>query len=194
MILIADDDKRIIETLRRPLEKEGYRVQGVANGIEAYQLLRSPDCSFLLLDVNMPQLDGGELLELMHKEHLRVPTAVMSGGDSPDKTVVDRFPFVTAFLGKPVDLAELVQLLKDHVRLLTDVRIVTCHHTIRGRIELPENTALVDYLAQCPPFLEIKNASVTDTDGQRTLTAASLLVAAAKIESVVPSEAVTGGG
>jgi len=65
MILVVDDDAQITTLLREALEREGYRVETAANGVQAFDLVKSPDCKCMLLDVNMPKINGPELLLLM---------------------------------------------------------------------------------------------------------------------------------
>jgi CheY-like chemotaxis protein len=60
-ILIADDSKTICTQLRRVLEKEGYDVRITDSGDEALREIREACPQLLILDINMPGLDGYEV-------------------------------------------------------------------------------------------------------------------------------------
>lgn len=83
-ILFADDDVRYASLLKRFLEQEGYEVTYVSDGLAAirqYELLR-PD--LVLLDVNMPGLDGFEVAHRIRQENMDVIIFFLS--DRTEKT------------------------------------------------------------------------------------------------------------
>ena len=63
LILIVDDEPRMIKFIRLNLELEGYRVAGASNGLEALGKVRKELPDLVLLDVMMPEMDGFEALE-----------------------------------------------------------------------------------------------------------------------------------
>ncbi len=67
-ILVADDDPRNRELLRRCLECEGHQVVEAGNGREVLGLLEDQTCDLVLLDVMMPEMDGFETLERMKRQ------------------------------------------------------------------------------------------------------------------------------
>lgn len=71
MILIADDRATSRELLRIVLERAGYEVVEAEDGVEALELARSSPPDLILLDLQMPRLDGyGVLAELRGDERL----------------------------------------------------------------------------------------------------------------------------
>ena len=112
-VLIVDDDELIREYLCERLKDAGYSCTAVANGIEAIQNLRenaTPDV--VLLDLNMPGIDGMEFLRLA-REHIGQDfgVIVMSGQHGPRlKEQVMRFGAFT-LLEKPVDFDKLLRLI-----------------------------------------------------------------------------------
>ena len=116
MILVVDDDTRITSLLEQALEGEGYRVETAANGVEAFDLVKSPDCKFMLLDVNMPKINGAELLLLMQAEGIEVPTIVMAGFAGYEEEEMKQFGNVVTLLQKPFDTADMLKLIKKHAR------------------------------------------------------------------------------
>ena len=83
-ILIVDDDEFNARLLNRFLEKDGYQGVVVAvNGREALDLVRSTSFDLILLDIEMPEMDGIEVLQALKSDmRLReVPVIMISGVD-----------------------------------------------------------------------------------------------------------------
>lgn len=112
MILIVDDDTSIVQSLSRALNKRGYEVQSASNGVDAYAILRSPDCQCILLDVNMPKVNGIELLLLMQAESIEIPTIVMAGFADFDEDEMRQFDNVVGFFGKPFLMKDMLHVVE----------------------------------------------------------------------------------
>lgn len=67
-VLLVDDDVACRDMFKTVLEKEGYVVEIVANGVEALKKLAERDYQVLLLDLMMPKMDGMEVLKRMHHQ------------------------------------------------------------------------------------------------------------------------------
>ena len=82
-ILVVDDDKDIVETLKNRLEKEKYEVAVAFDGEEAITKVKEVDPDIVLLDLVMPKLNGFEVLKEIrekYKEKWR-PVIVVSAQD-----------------------------------------------------------------------------------------------------------------
>jgi len=77
VILIVDDEPRMIKFIRLNLELEGYRVIGSSNGLEALNKVRVELPDLVLLDVMMPEMDGFETLENI-REVSNVPVIMLT--------------------------------------------------------------------------------------------------------------------
>jgi adenylate cyclase len=88
-ILIVDDDAAACEALARLLQLEGYRPACAGDGREALEAMRRGTPALVLLDVNMPEVDGLRLLdEMRHDPSLReVPVVMMSGSSEPESVI-----------------------------------------------------------------------------------------------------------
>ena len=115
-ILIVDDDADGRDALCQFLQRAGYQVECVSDGRDALAavLARTPD--LIVLDMFMPQMDGGGLLEIL-RSYLRLqslPVVILTG--LPDSPLVERARFlkVNAILvkGKATleDILRAVQL------------------------------------------------------------------------------------
>jgi DNA-binding response OmpR family regulator len=77
LILIVDDEPRMIKFIRLNLELEGYRVSEALNGLEALNKVRRELPDLVLLDVMMPEMDGFETLEHI-REVSNVPVIMLT--------------------------------------------------------------------------------------------------------------------
>ncbi len=82
-LLVADDSERNREILARQLERQGYSVTCVSNGVEALRLLRENPYDLALLDVLMPEMDGFSVLEAIKadSELREIPVIMISASD-----------------------------------------------------------------------------------------------------------------
>src|SRR5262245_40181232 len=75
-ILLADDDPGVRETLGRVLESEGYRVLLAKTGREAVTQCRTDPPDLVLLDLNMPVMDGWAAFRMMNQTDPMRPVVV----------------------------------------------------------------------------------------------------------------------
>jgi two-component system KDP operon response regulator KdpE len=84
-ILAVDDEPRILDFLRLTLEREGFLVLEAADGEEALRRVRDDLPDLVLLDVNLPDMDGFEVLRQV-REISSVPVVMVTvRGEEPDK-------------------------------------------------------------------------------------------------------------
>ncbi len=107
MILVVDDDEVLTDILQTALEKKGYRVEVAYDGVGALEHLKDQHCKLMLLDINMPRINGAELLILMNSEGIDIPTIVMAGFPDYTEEEMRSFPGVRAFLPKPFTIPQL---------------------------------------------------------------------------------------
>jgi len=67
-ILIADDEKDVLEVMAKKIIREGYAVVTATNGKEAWEKIVSESPDVILLDLTMPEMDGFEILKNL-REH-----------------------------------------------------------------------------------------------------------------------------
>jgi DNA-binding NtrC family response regulator len=114
MILVVDDEPDLRKVLSRSLVHHGYRVETARDGAEAFDLLKSPDCKCMLLDINMPRINGVELLLLMQAEDIHIPTIVMAGFEDYDEEEMKQFANVATLLHKPFQLDDALDAIKKY--------------------------------------------------------------------------------
>ena len=107
-VLVADDEPAIVEMIRAILEDAGFRVVTAANGSEALRLVEQAEPEVVLLDMNMPVLDGEGFIAAVRERGLGVPIVVMTAGSSAQKWAAQLG--ADAYLSKPFELASLVDV------------------------------------------------------------------------------------
>lgn len=117
MILIVDDDDSILDMLSEKLRERGYAVRTAHETVHAYNELKNPKCRLMILDLNMPRINGTELLLLMAYEGIDVPT-IVTASNIPDLTEdeMGQFPHVVGFRKKPYKQQDMLSLIDKHAR------------------------------------------------------------------------------
>src|SRR5215469_8450368 len=86
-ILLVDDERAIVESLRYALEKEGYDVLEAGEGGEALELARRTAPDLVLLDIMLPGMSGFEICRVLRQEST-VPILMLTArSDEPDRVV-----------------------------------------------------------------------------------------------------------
>jgi DNA-binding NtrC family response regulator len=86
-VLIVDDEKNIRATIARGLRLEGFRTAEAGDGIEALTILEDHGADVVLLDVEMPKMDGLAALEAMRDRGIAVPAIVLTAHGSIERAV-----------------------------------------------------------------------------------------------------------
>jgi CheY-like chemotaxis protein len=78
-ILVIDDDRAVLGTIRLLLERATHAVEAVENSRAGLQLLGTKDFDLLIVDIFMPGMDGFETMKLVHQLRPKMPIVVISG-------------------------------------------------------------------------------------------------------------------
>lgn len=117
-VLVVDDSSLVRLYYRSALEKAGFLVEQAINGIEAMEKVLSAPFELVILDVNMPRMDGFTFLRSLRSgpaDVATVPTLMISTESDLQDASEARAAGANLYLVKPVAEAELVR----HVRVLT---------------------------------------------------------------------------
>lgn len=149
-ILIADDEARISGFIDKGLRAAGFATQVATTGTDALTLALTGEFDLLVLDVNMPGLDGFEVLEQLRGSGSRLPVIMLTARVELEDTVAGLEGGADDYLGKPFRFDELLarirlrmrrddeggaQTVLQHRDLALDVRMRTAS-TDDGTVEL----------------------------------------------------------
>jgi two-component system nitrogen regulation response regulator GlnG len=116
-ILVVDDDESIRSTMNAILESEGYIVDIASSGKEAIQKTKQNKYNVALLDIRLPDMEGVELLELLHDGIPRIRKIMVTGYPSIQNSVAAVNKRADAYLIKPVDPDNLLAIIKEQINL-----------------------------------------------------------------------------
>jgi len=111
VILVADDEEMICNLVNKALTKEGYLVELFSNGREVLERLQSSgDIDLIIMDINMPEMDGLQALALIRQLGLQLPVIIVTGKGCNQSLAKAQRLNVFAYLTKPFELSELKRL------------------------------------------------------------------------------------
>ena len=116
-VMVVDDAALVRLYYRDTLEAAGFQVEEAMNGLEALEKLMTAPVDLLIVDVNMPQMDGMTFLEALRRQPLPLaatPALVTSTEAGPKDFAAARAAGANFYLVKPVGqekLAEFVAVL-----------------------------------------------------------------------------------
>ena len=117
-LLLVDDSAVERKALARLLRHAGYAVREASDGAEALEHIRSAPPDILLLDLQMPETDGFDVLIALEQSHPGLPVIVLSGLPPRDiQRSIYRLPgrSLPPLLLKPIDVERLLDLIALHI-------------------------------------------------------------------------------
>lgn len=119
-ILIADDDREIVDSTAIFLKAEGYGIYKAYNGLEALDICLSHDIQLILLDIMMPELDGLETL-MRVREKKNIPIILVSAKSQDCDKILGLTAGADDYITKPFNPSELVARVKSQLRRYTQL-------------------------------------------------------------------------
>ncbi|HWE03224.1 MAG TPA: response regulator [Tepidisphaeraceae bacterium] len=117
-VLVVEDEPRLRELLQRALMNWGFDVVVARSGEEAIRLGESDPADIALLDLNLPGMDGMELLARLRQRQSKIQAIVLTGFASVESAKQAVHMDVVEFLTKPCHLGELEKALDRALRRL----------------------------------------------------------------------------
>lgn len=114
-ILVVDDDSNICELLRLYLEKEGYAVKIVNDGVSAVNAFKQENPDLMILDIMLPKLDGWQVCREIRKFSDKPIIMLTAKGETFDK-VLGLELGADDYMTKPFDTKEMVARIKAVLR------------------------------------------------------------------------------
>lgn len=162
-VLVVDDDEVLSRFLERILQSEGFAVELAHNGAAALASLR-PDLDLVILDLNMPQLDGIGVLQQLRVSYSKLPVLVLTGRSRAESTVQALESGADDCLIKPFSYLELLARVRALLRRNTGFlpRNSQCGDLLLDREELrltrngqrvdltPREYTLMEFLLRTP--------------------------------------------
>lgn len=151
-ILVCDDERDIRDLICDHLETRGYKTRGCANADELLRTLERSPADLVVLDINMPGMDGLTALRTIRATH-DVPVIMLTAAAETIDRVIGLEMGADDYLGKPFDLRELEARVKTVLR----------RNTAQPSAEVPTPGTRVAFGSTA---LDLESARLFDEDGE----------------------------
>jgi len=116
-ILIVDDDADLREALAEQLElHEEFRSAQAATGAEGVRLGKELKADLILLDVDLPEMDGREVCRLLRNSGVRTPVIMLTAANTDSDTILGLDAGANDYVTKPFRFAVLLARIRAHLR------------------------------------------------------------------------------
>ncbi|MFT4797024.1 MAG: two-component system response regulator FlrC [Candidatus Azotimanducaceae bacterium] len=146
-ILVVEDDFELQEAVAETLKLAGFKVRTANNGIEALSVLERCEVDMVVSDVNMPSMDGIELLENIRKTHAQLPVLIVTAYADVSKAVSAMRLGAVDFMIKPFEPGVLVETVRQQAGDNSAVKPVVVDPVSRKLYLLAKKVAIADSTA-----------------------------------------------
>ena len=115
-MLIVDDDRAILESTKAIVESAGYAVQTAETARDAIRKAKSDWFDVALLDIDLPDMQGTELLERLQEIKPRMIKIMVTGSASLENAIQCVNLGANAYIVKPFNPADLLQVMKEKLK------------------------------------------------------------------------------
>ncbi len=137
IILLIEDEKKQAEFIQKALEQDYYKVDVSYDGEDALQKIEVRDYDMIIVDLNLPKIEGGELVKRIRELGLKTPVLVLTANDDIETKVANLDHGADDYLTKPFALEELLA----RTRALLRREAVPIPQTLKqGNLELMYST------------------------------------------------------
>ncbi len=122
-ILLVEDEPRIADTLRFGLEENGYEVSVAYDGQIGWRMFQNGEFSVVVLDINLPGLNGFELCKLVRAANAQIPIIMLTALSTLDDKIEGYDAGADDYIIKPFEFRELLMKIRVLLRRTTDSNI-----------------------------------------------------------------------
>lgn len=115
-ILIVEDEIDLCDTIAEGLQIDGYAVDSCYDGEEAYELLATENYDLVVLDLNLPRMDGIDILAEIRKQNKELKVLILSARASVSDKVLGLDTGANDYLAKPFDFEEMEARIRSLLR------------------------------------------------------------------------------
>lgn len=157
-ILIVEDEEKLRNSLAEGLRLKGYAIDVAADGELADEMAFCENYDLIILDLNLPKVDGFSVLQNFRREKQDVPVLILSARDGVEDKVTGLDLGANDYLTKPFHFAELEARIRSLLRRKTVVE-----NTILSSGSLHFDTvSRITTAANCPVSLTTKEAALLE--------------------------------
>ena len=119
IVLVVDDSSTIRKIVEITLKREGVQVVGAASGVIALAAIANSPPHLILLDIMLPKVNGYQICQIIRRNpaYTQIPVVMLSGKDGVFDKLRGRLVGATAYITKPFEPRDLVQVVRRYVRI-----------------------------------------------------------------------------
>jgi DNA-binding response OmpR family regulator len=116
-ILIVDDEEDLVETVRFPLEMDGYHVLVSHNGEDALDQTRKENPDLILLDLMLPKVDGYRVCQRLKSDdrYKHIPIVMLTAKSQEKDMALGVEAGANGYMTKPFDIRDLLKKVKEYL-------------------------------------------------------------------------------
>lgn len=107
-ILIVEDEQRLADILKKQLDESGFNAEIAYDGYVGKQLAEKNIYNLIILDINLPLLNGYDLCKEIRKTNSNIPIIMLTAFSTPDNKIAGFDAGADDYVVKPVDFRELL--------------------------------------------------------------------------------------
>ncbi len=111
-VLVVDDDPIICHLIEEVLVQEGYTVDVSFSGIDALQMIQIYNYHLLITDLEMPGIDGLELIQKVKKQNTEIRAIMITGNTTVDLVTRSMRHLIDNYMEKPFNIIELKKVVE----------------------------------------------------------------------------------
>jgi two-component system OmpR family response regulator len=111
-VLVVEDELKLAALIGKALNEQGMAAELASNGEDALQMAIASSYDVLLLDVNLPGIDGFEVCRRLRVHGVSTPVLMLTAGDRIDERSAEVDRCVDDYMAKPFDFNELFARLR----------------------------------------------------------------------------------
>lgn len=147
-ILIVDDDKDIVNVLKKSLELEDFEVMEANDGTGAIVSVKQNLPDLIVLDINLPDLSGFEVCSKIRQSGIKSPIIMLTAKADESARVKGLSSGADDYIGKPFSIAEFMARVKVQLRHLEEMRMAAQDLLRHKWEEINEGLMLVQKIQQ----------------------------------------------
>ncbi len=119
-ILIVEDEHRLAEILKKQFEDSGFKVDVAYDGYIGKQLVERNTYNLIILDINLPLINGYELCKEIRKTNSSIPIIMLTALGTPDNKLTGFNAGADDYVLKPFDFRELIARVNVFLKSVSD--------------------------------------------------------------------------
>ena len=115
-LLIVEDEQRLADILKKQLEEAGFNADIAYDGYVGKQLAEQKNYNLIILDINLPLINGYELCKEIRKTNKKTPVIMLTAFGTPDNKIAGFEAGADDYVVKPFDFRELLARINVFLR------------------------------------------------------------------------------